>query len=58
MRHVLLAQAEAKDADDISEDNGPVNEMEEFVMISREGEQVVNDNALPDNVPQQGFETI
>jgi hypothetical protein len=26
MRHVILAQAEAKDTDDISEDDGPVND--------------------------------
>jgi hypothetical protein len=37
MRHVILAQAEAKDADDIPEDDGPVNEVEEFMMISGEG---------------------
>ncbi len=58
MRHVILAQAEAKDADDISEDDGPVNEVEEFMMISGEGEQAVNDNPLPGDVPQQEFETI
>ncbi len=58
MRHVILAQAEAKDADDIAEDNGLVNEVEEFMMISREGEQAVNDNPLPDDVTQQEFETI
>jgi hypothetical protein len=28
------------------------------MMISGEGEQVVNDKPLPDNVPQQEFETI
>ncbi len=58
MRHMILAQAETKDADDISEDDGPVNEVEEFMMISREGEEEVNDNPPPDNVPQQEFETI
>ena len=58
MRHVILAQAEAKDADDISEDNGPVIEVEEFMMIFGEGEQAVNDNPLPGDVPQQEFETI
>ncbi len=53
MRHVILAQAEAKDADDIPEDDGPVNEVEEFMMISGEGQQAMNDD-----VPQQEFETI
>ncbi len=54
MRHVILAQAEAKDADDISEDDSLVNEVEEFMMISEEGEQAVN----PNNVPQPEFITI
>jgi hypothetical protein len=58
MRHVILTQAEAKDADDISEDDGLMNEVEEFVMISREGEQAVNDNPLPGDVPEQEFEMI
>jgi hypothetical protein len=58
MRHVILAQAQAKDADDISEDDSPVNEVEEFMMICGEGEQVVNENPLPSNVPQQEFEMI
>jgi hypothetical protein len=51
MRHVILAQVQAKDADDISENDGPVNEVEEFMRICGEGEQVVNDNPLPINVP-------
>jgi hypothetical protein len=58
MRYVILAQAEAEDADDILEDDGPVNEVEEFMMISREGEQAVNDNPLTKDVPQQEFEMI
>jgi hypothetical protein len=59
MRHVILAQLEAEDADDISEDDGLVNEVEEFMMISGEREQAVNDNPLPgDDVPQQENEMI
>ncbi len=55
---MILAQAQAKDADDISEDDSPVNEVEEFMMICGEREQALNDNPLPSNVPQQEFEMI
>ncbi len=56
MRHLFLAHAEAKNAYDISEDNDLVNEVEDFIMIAGEGEEAVNDNLPPDNVPQQEFE--
>ncbi len=35
-----------------------MNEVEEFMMICEEGEQVVNGNPLPSDVPQQEFEMI
>ncbi len=51
MRHLLLAQAEANDAlDEISNDDGPVNEAEEFMLISgeeEEEEEVRNDHPPP-----------
>jgi hypothetical protein len=47
MRHVLLAQAEAKNADDISGDNEPVSEVKELMMIAGEGEEAVNDDPPP-----------
>jgi hypothetical protein len=57
MRHLLLAQAKADDAlDEISDDDGPVNEVEEFMLISgeeEEEEEVRNDHPSP-----QEFETI
>jgi hypothetical protein len=55
MQHQLLAAGDAEDADDISEDDGPVNEVEEFMLMAGEDNEEAGDMIQP---PLPEFETI
>ena len=48
MRLQVDANAISEDSDDISEDDGPVNKVEEFMLIAGGGE---NDENVIDNLP-------
>ena len=56
MRLQLLAAGNAEDTDDISEDDGPVNEVEEFMLMAGEDNEEAGNTIPPPALPE--FETI
>ena len=56
MKLQLLAAGNAEDTDDISEDDGPVNEVEEFMLMAGEDNEEAGNTIPPPALPE--FETI